>query len=193
MRKSLIILCLTLVGATSYGQFAKGTFTLGGQLGYEHATISPNDKTSLYNVNSFSASPEAGLFVIPNLMTGLLLSYGYSSFKPGEENQSASGKSTFNNYGGGVFVRYYRNYVFVEGRYELGSSKSKQEQISESKSNYSNAQLGIGYSFLISKEIAIEPKISYKLLSSGEDYENKSNVLAFTIGIRAYIDRSKAE
>ena len=194
MRKTIIILCLSLVGATAFGQFTKGTVTLGGQLGYEHTTLSPNDKAFLYTVNSFSIDPEVGIFFVPNLMTGILLSYGHSSLKPGIENQNASGKSIYNEYGAGVFVRYYYNYIFAEGRYELGRSKSEQEQINySSKSEYHDIHFGIGYSYLIGKEIAIEPKLSYKLLSSGESGENKSNVLAFTIGIRGFIARNRAQ
>lgn len=194
MRKSLTIICLMLLGTAGYSQFTKGTITLGGQLGYEHTTLSPNDKASLYTANSFSISPEAGIFFVPNLMTGLLISYGHTSFKPGKENQFSSGKSTSNSYGAGVFVRYYYNYFFGEGRYELGSNKNKQESSNfDSEIKYHNTQFGIGYSYLISKEIAIEPKLSYRLSASGDGDANKANVLAFTVGIRAYIDRNKAE
>lgn len=192
MRKSLIIASIMLVGLTSYGQFSKGTFTLGGELGYKHSTLNPNDKSLLYTVNSVSVSPEVGVFFIPNVMTGLLLSYGHTSFKPGNENQNSSGKSIYNNYGGGAFARYYYNYFFAEGRYEMGRYKSEQESIGyNSESKYQNAQFGIGYSLLLGKEIAVEPKLSYKLLKSGESGQDKSNELALTVSIRGFIARNR--
>lgn len=182
------------LAVASYGQFTKGTLTLGGELGYKHSTLNPNDKTLLYTVNSFSVSPEVGVFFVPNLMTGGLLSYGHSSFKPGKENQISSGESIYNSYGGGVFARYYYNYFFAEGRFELGKYKSEQESVSySSESEYHNVQFGIGYSLLLGKEIAVEPKLSYKLLTSGESGENKSNELAFTISIRGFIARNRVE
>lgn len=183
-----------LLAVASYGQFTKGTITIGGQMSYEHSTLNPNDKSLLYTLNSFSVSPEAGIFFIPNLMTAVLLSYGYWSLKPGKENQNSSGKSTYNNYGGGIFVRYYYNYFFAEGRFELGASKNEQESTSySSESKYHDVQFGIGYSYLISKEIAIEPKLSYKLLASRENAENEANVLALTVSIRGFIARNRAE
>ncbi|GMQ25668.1 hypothetical protein Aoki45_23500 [Algoriphagus sp. oki45] len=140
MKKIILTLMpFFLISITSFGQLEKGTFLLGGGLGYSSSSSQTEDDVSnileLTNL-AFSISPDFGYFFKSNWVLGLSLPI--SRFKrmsnlpgfAGIETHESSSKTT--NFGIAPFVRKYISVndflsFFLQAR--LGYNHSRTELI----------------------------------------------------------------
>jgi Autotransporter beta-domain len=190
MRNFIYLLVTMMCPLSLFGQFENGTYTLGGELRYQRAVTSPDNASSLVTTKLYSIRPEFGIFVVSNMQLGLSLFYSHSDSKPGSSN-TFSLKSSNQGYGGALSARYYFHYFFVEGRYEIGKNKFESGGNFSGESKAKNKIVSLGRAFLISKEVSIEPKLSYRIAEFGINGDTKSNALYFSVGINTYINKRR--
>lgn len=188
MKHQFALLFALGISYCALGQFGKSTFkntlTVGGDAQLSYKTYFPNDKSLAFTNFGISLSPDIGIFLTPELLTGFLVDYSYTKIKPKSGNISAS-PSRSHSIAAGVYLRYYYQKYFVEGRVFGGESTSGDEYTS-GDIEYYTLQIGIGKAIMISKQLAIEPKLSYNIDRFGRKADLKSNGFEFSIGIRNY-------
>jgi hypothetical protein len=174
-RTFFTLLILACASMSALAQFEQGKMLVGGNFGLEFSTSKSkyNNQTSTNGKStSFSLEPRFGYFVINNLVVGGELGLGLSSFKyDGEDDKWTSTAITI-----GPFVRYYfQPGIFVEGKYAIGTMKTKDDDfvgdVEEYKYSLSSVSLGAGYAYFLNENIALEPMIGFQ--SSGQ--KNKTN------------------
>ena len=154
----------------------KGVYILSGQVSYTSISVENVDGT----YNYLSIDPLFAYFVANNLAIGGTLRY---------YNQSHSGASA-TYWGIGPAIAYYINtgnvspFVMASYVYSSRSSSSMDDSSSES-----DIILGFGTDFFLSKNVSIQPLISYDMYSGsmGDVNFNDQNTLKFGIGIGVYI------
>ncbi|MDJ1501130.1 outer membrane beta-barrel protein [Xanthocytophaga agilis] len=181
-----------VAGRICYSQTDKGHFMVGGSIG----NLSfQNDYFGI------SFSPTVGYFVIDNLVTGLIPSFEYDSFKLPNGNKT---KST--SLGVGPFVRYY----FGEGKlkpllnasflYYKNTTKPGYSPVDPNdpvlekdhiiKQSYKFIQAGGGVAYFLSKSIAVEGIVNY---GHYMDYNilgsDKSNEVNISLGFQIFLGK----
>jgi hypothetical protein len=142
--KKLVLACSLLIGALTAGaQTEKNTLLLGGNIAFN----------STESVNSFSATPNIGVFVINNLAIGgefsLFTSEGYTSW------------------GVGPFARYYFGQN-PKGKPYLGASALI------GGADEADTEVGFGahggYAIFLNKSVALQLGVQYNRISEMDNF-----------------------
>ncbi len=162
MKKKMIIIAILLVfSITSFAQTEKGEFLLGGKVDFDRTTQLG------YKATSFSFAPEIGYFIAKNLAVGIGLDYERSNFS----SQKAITIAAM------PFARYY----FAEqGKFKFfgqagagyafrkmkGSTyRNRDYSYSSNKFTY---KAGLGASYFLTKNIALEGMLQYDNINYGK-------------------------
>lgn len=160
----------------------KGLFTLVAALGFFAASAQINQGAILVNaqsdLNFVSTSPDGGesysqfniglkggYFVIENLAVGAQLGY----YKHSEADDAST---SF-----GLFGRYY-----VNGKIILGAGFNANK---EGEASYTTIPLEAGYAAFITDNIAIEPVVTYELMTGDAEGSN----FGIGVGFSLYLNR----
>ena len=165
-RVSVTIIALFALFAAD-AQITKSSLLLGGNLGFQINTQKNISNGNEYDQRSFSFSPVVGKTVKENLVVGLQLSYTHAK----NEIASQTDVQTVNGYGGGVFVRKYKQikssdfYVFGEAGLDANFSSTKLETAlpaNKTESRYTSVNFGLtpGIAFAMSKRFHVETGLS---------------------------------
>jgi len=76
MKKLLLLAVVTVMGLTASAQTEKGSFVLGGSIGYYKDKYTPDNN----KLSSFNIAPSAGYFVADNIAVGLGLGYWQAKY-----------------------------------------------------------------------------------------------------------------
>jgi hypothetical protein len=206
---SLTALWLCLVTSSSLAQTSKGTFLLGGSLGFSsgHTTTVSNFSGSRKEKQStISLDPNVSYFVIDRLNLGVVTPFLYRWYKPDVSDQ----KTTYTSYSIGPLIRYYFPLgthwaIFPEASYSYGWTVTKGNSYSYVSGSYGprtfrgnarNLQGGLGLVYFLNPNIGVEGKFRYQ---SMRDTYNRSDLgldhadnhaFDFTIGLQVYLFRS---
>ena len=174
MKKITMLFLAWCVTAGAYAQFEKGTMLVGGSFGANFTTNKTKyDGNSTTNSKDVSVSfdPQFGIFVIDNLAVGGALGLSTSVYKQDDNDY----KYVTNEITIQPTARYYIDPgIFFQGRFILGSSKSKETDdgdVDEAKYNVTGWSLAAGYAYFLNDVVAIEPLIGF----GGKGYKNKDS------------------
>jgi opacity protein-like surface antigen len=172
VRKTLIALTLlfAFLPITSKSQHNK--FLVSGSIGfsitdtYHVRRFDSYGKTTLLVTNG---SVTFGYFVSEYFMIGASISHQYSSSK--YSSQYYSNSSTSTNTISPLFRKYFNSNLFGQVQVNLGVHTINYAQVPDSEYTTIDSAhktifglgAGIGYSFDLSKNISIEPKVLYQI------------------------------
>jgi hypothetical protein len=205
---SLAALWLCLAVSSSFAQTSKGTFLLGGALGfsrghtsaaYNYSATSSKEKQSTIGID-----PNVSYFVIDHLSVGLVTPLTYMWYKPDGADQ----KTTYTSYSVGPLIRYYFPLgshwaIFPEASYSYGWTVTKgyyyvsgdKVQVTY-RGNTRNLQGGLGLVYFLNPNIGVEGKFRYQSMRDtynrtdvGLDHVD-NNSFDFTIGMQVYLFRN---
>jgi len=136
-----------------------------------------------------------GYFIMNHLAIGIKTDILVYSRKHSFNLSTSSSEYKYNDLSFGPFIRYSTTLgLFFEGSGAIGLLN---DRISDDKTTWKNYSFsaGVGYSFFVSKSVAIEPAIKYKYLHrpsyEGEEDNEISNKLSFDIGFQIYLTTNK--
>lgn len=185
MNRTVITSLLALMMSSAYAQLEKGTFRLGGTMGFSSSTTSYSYSSTFlgsdYKVTSFSFNPNVSYFLVKQLSIGLALpcSIGKTS--------SGGADTNVNSFSAGPMIRYYFPFnkmaVFPEFQYTLGQQTNKGPVYSPStgtisdatiKSTLSMLRAGLGVTYFLNSNIGIEGMLYYSRNDNNYDGNNFS-------------------
>ncbi len=161
---SVIFLSMSqMLTAQTVGQ---GAWMLGGSAGFR----SENFKDSDVSITTIDFSPNIGYFIADDLAIGLAL---------GLNSTSIDGNSS-TDFGLGPFVRFYfADAIFGQVGASLGLGDDE----------FTDIELGIGYSWFVDNSVAIEPKLFYRIHNVKDVVPAvafDSSIFGLSIGIQAF-------
>jgi opacity protein-like surface antigen len=207
--KNIAITILVTLAMPAMAQIPKGTSTIGGSISIYHDKTEYNtdprftNASSEYSETAISFAPGYGYFVANNFCVGLNLSAGVELVKSTLSNGS-EGESNLRNLGLGPFVRYYLplnsklygygaagyNWLWHRGDSDSYSPYDNSWSSSKIKSNASNYNVGLGLSYFINPNTAVEGGLQFTHINES-DSENATNTLALNIGFRIFLRKSE--
>ncbi|MBV1924136.1 MAG: autotransporter outer membrane beta-barrel domain-containing protein [Flavobacteriaceae bacterium] len=200
MKNSLLLFFLIFSLQTMFSQETeestnptdKGHYIVDGSVYFSTNNSTSESDGYKSETDSFSMglSPKAAYFVIDRLAIGLEASVGFTDF---EHTNSEGTKYSSNSRHIliGPFMRYYlSNGLFGQASLGFGTTKSKQDDFEDNKSDSFRSQIGIGYAFFIGPQVSIEPLVSYHFNKTTHDISNRestSNGFRLGAGFTIYI------
>ncbi|AYB29480.1 outer membrane beta-barrel protein [Chryseolinea soli] len=203
---SLTALWLCLAVSSSMAQTSKGTFLLGGSLGFSsgHSTSTYDylSTPSKQKQSTISLAPNVSYFVIDRLSIGIVTPLSYTQYKREDIDQ----KTTYRSYSIGPLIRYYfplgshwaifpeasYSYGWMEtmGHYSINGDVFRQTF----RGNARNLQGGLGLTYFLNPNIGLEGKFRYQSMRdtynhAGLDHVD-NNSFDFTIGVQVYLFRN---
>ena len=168
--KNFLKFTFTLIAFVSMSQMlsaqavGQGVWMLGGSAGFQSESLKDVDgsETTLF------LNPNVGYFIADDLAIGLNL--GFTSI-----SSDAFDASYFSL---GPFVRFYfADAIFAQAGVNLGLGDDE----------FTEFQVGVGYSWFLSDGVAIEPMLFYR--SHGVDDPGiDSSVFGLSIGVQAFVN-----
>ncbi|OEK00157.1 hypothetical protein BFP97_00880 [Roseivirga sp. 4D4] len=145
MKKTVLLLAMTLVSSFAFGQIQKGDVQLGGSLNYSNFEAGGQETTN------FRLVPRAALFLSDNTSLGVSLGY---------EDQSSGGIET-NQFFFGVYARFHKSvsdkfYLFLQPDVSFGSGTTNPLGNQEFDLNSFNFGLMPGMMYFLSEKIALD-------------------------------------
>ena len=207
-----LLLCSCFMNIASYGQTSKGSFLLGGSMGFSsntNTTYATNSASSEDKSFSITAQPSISYFIIDRLAVGLITPYSYSRTKY-EPVQDLDVKLTIKTYSVGPTLRYYfplgnQWAIFPEVSYSYGwiwgstpyfSAFVPTPTVTYVKSTEKTRIFlgGVGLVYFLNQSIGVEGRAYYQnqrstydgdlgIRSSDEPYFN------FSLGVQIYFAR----
>ena len=169
--KNLLTLALVVFGCMSLSAQAvnQGAWMVGGSAGFSSTKVKDADEsTTIINL-----SPNLGYFIADDLAIGLGVDLTSVSFG-GESNTS---------FGLGPFVRFYfADAIFAQAGVNLGLGDNE----------FTEFEVGVGYSWFVSNDVAIEPILFYNSHSVDGDFGDFST-FGLAIGVQAFAHRDAME
>lgn len=169
MKKRFIILLLLLFGSSIlFAQVEKGKWFVAGysNLGLDigkNKSKTGGTTTENYKYSDFYFSPEAGYFVIDQLVTGLFLDFERYTEKYDDGDKDFDTKIII-----GPFIRYYimeykKLWPYAEGRVGFGSEKYTNSYNSDYKPKwtYFTTKLGAGATYFVTNHVGIDLFLGY--------------------------------
>lgn len=149
-----------MILAQAVGQ---GAWMVGGSASFSSTKLKDANESS----TEFILNPNLGYFIADDLAIGLGLTL--------DSDSPAIGEST-TNFALGPFIRFYFvDAIFAQAGLGLGLGDLE----------YTDIDLGIGYSWFLNNSVAIEPRLFYKI--HGEDGDaNDANTFGLSVGIQAF-------
>ena len=171
--KKIIAVSLFIFASNLFAQSAisKGSYTIGGSIGYTNTSIDGNSDSHSY----FYFNPSCGYFFINNFYTGLSLSYTHTSY----------GATTENTIGLGPSIRYY--FAVEKLNPFLGISYSYNKS-TYGNDEYSNTEFTLsgGADYFVNSFFAIEGSINYSFINYKYPpeifYDSETSGKIFNIG-----------
>jgi outer membrane protein W len=203
----------------SFGQTSKGSFLLGGSMGF-----TTNTNTSygmLYGINggpyetkffSITAQPSVSYFIIDRLAVGLITPYSYSRTKS-KNSLDIEMKSTTKTYSVGPTVRYYfplgsQWAIFPEVSYSYGWTWNKVPDLTLGNPDpvwtyrkwtdkTRSFQGGVGLVYFLNQSVGVEGKAFYRTQHTTYDNRLDPNgttssdepYFNFSLGVQIYFSR----
>lgn len=212
MNKLCLLLLFSLVSflfATKVNaQTDRGSFMIGGELGFSTATstvtatVNGNSTTSpASNASQFNIAPSIGYFFANNFAVGIGVDYTLNLLTK-EEERRLNSDLLF-----GPFVRYYVPFgddkaLFFEADFGYGNSANSTKNNSGANQNILTHvfALGVGPGFTIfsNDAIGIEALAKYNFISSNTIFEagrqdvtsaSITNAFDFSVGLQVYLTR----
>lgn len=205
--KSIITIAISAFALTTTAQTEKGTFLLGGSIGYSSNKNKSASQSTSTKSDFITISPKIGYFVGNNFAIGTRLDYTTSK-NMYRNSDYANGSNAFSSsektdrYGISPFARYYvsltealKFYGELEMLFEKGKSKRISDNGTSSSSPYKfntyRPALSPGLVFFPSKKWAIEfsfPLMSFERRTYSEMSEGnfKSNTNSFDFGLNTF-------
>lgn len=181
MKKTILIILVSIVALTMYSQTEKGTLVMGTELQfYNRADVNTSSDYSS-NQTNINTSPHIGYFIANNLEIGvfyLLSNYKYNN----EYNSSSSGYSTIskeNTHLFGINSKYHKQiynglYLFNEIKAGYGFVNNESEKTNNSYYNNAyyvetstqegfciSSELYFGFEYYIKNRFGIELKFKF--------------------------------
>lgn len=208
---ALAVLCLCLLGPVVHAQTEKGSFLLGGSLGFSSGKTKYNYSSSSFNSESkstsFSISPSISYFVIDQLAVGIITPFSYTKVKSDDLH------STSTSYSIGPIVRYYfplgdQWAVFPEVAYSYGwtwtnspyfvptTGEIEHLQVNGTTSNF---QGGVGLVYFLNQSIGIEGKVYYLSRNDSDERGERTGTILtstdqsyihFNVGLQIYFAKN---
>ena len=158
---SLLFVCSLVVSTRA--QINKDAIWLGGQLAYNQSSEKALGSSTTNKTTGFYINPAIGKAVKENLVVGISVSYSHSKNKTGSTTNS-----TFNSYGGGVFIRKYvpvisNLYLFGDARVNVSRGIEKGYASSGNlKNKYWDIAISAtpGIAYAVTKNIQIESGVN---------------------------------
>ncbi len=150
MKKTVLLLAMTLVSSIAFGQIQKGDIQLGGNINYSN-TEAPGFESSIFQLN-----PRGALFL--NNTTSLGLNLGYLS----NTTDQGVGENKLSTFSLGAFVRFHKNvsdrfYFFLEPSVGFGTGTQENPAFANDFDvNTFNINLVPGILYFLSDKIALE-------------------------------------
>ena len=174
--KNLVKITLSLVAFLCLSQVIsaqavnQGAWMLGGSGGFESRSFKDIDGSE----TTIRFAPNVGYFIADDLAIGLSLNI---------ENISPLVGDSGTNFGLGPFVRFYfADAIFAQAGLNLGLGDNE----------FTEFQVGVGYSWFVDNSVAIEPMLFYRS-HSVDDPGVDASVIGLSIGIQAFVDRVGVE
>ncbi|EAY30655.1 outer membrane beta-barrel protein [Microscilla marina] len=179
MKKLTLLVVLIFVALNLQAQnnhYAKGRWMLGGNIAFVNATFENtiNGVTTSSTQNVFNISPQVGYFITPGFALTLNTDFNFSnvantvSLQPGVRG-------------------YVVKDLFLAGRVGWGQTNVKDSNTEVSNFNW---QVGVGYSFFLAPNVALEPGLYYQYTrdtNSVSSSENVSRVINLGLGLRVFL------
>ncbi len=199
--KKLLLIITILTAVASYGQFTKGTRTVG--INIANMNFSANNSSfdpesggsssSTTNNLNFSISPSMGWFMSEKLLVGGLINLNFfnSKYDAGRNNNAKNNDVTF---GLGVFGRYYLGaggfMPFLQASAGAGFGSGKETGLStitvpggtekyttERKGILNlNAGIGGGLTKMVNKNVGFDLGLNYNFISSSYNYSRVGEI-----------------
>ena len=201
MKKILLLSVFLTVGAiySSNAQLSKGDFMFGSDLG---SGLVNTGSSGLFGFNfglnegagyNVGISPKAGYFIDDNLLLGGIVNVGFSK---SAENNGVSTKTTV--YGVQALSRYYlrpgeagidnltnSGRFFLEGNAGIAGINVKDGPTT----NGFAFGVGPGYSYFVSRTVALETTVKYNGLVGGGN-TTYQNGIGLNLGIQVFLSSS---
>lgn len=162
MKKGLFTLVAALGFFAASAQINQGAILVNAKSDLSFVSSSPDGGDSF---NEFNIGLKGGYFVIENLAVGAQLGY----YKHSEADDAST---SF-----GLFGRYYVNGKIILG---AGFNSNKSGDFS-----YTSIPLEAGYAAFITDNIAVEPVVTYELVSGDMEGSN----FGIGVGFSLYLNR----
>ena len=168
MKKVFLIAALSAISFAGFSQTSKGTWLVGGDVGFSSSKYGEAKMTQI------AVLPEAGYFVINNLVVGMAVKVSTAT-----SNSGASGAADLKSSSAyfGPYVQYYfaslgkNAKLYGSGIFAFGSSKQG--------SNASVQETGWGFSagpaFFLNKNVSLEIGIGYTTAKLKGDTESSNS------------------
>lgn len=187
MRKILIALCLiTGIFSNSFSQterpITKGHFMVGGLVSFDWKSteIHFDDFTGTQKQIVFEFSPNFAYYILNKFAVGLQTSSTFEKFKETDGHIDKIRSIAFLPY-----LRYYMYAgLFGEAAFGYGFKKMKDD-----KATNVSYKISCGYSFFLSKQVGLEPIVSYTFGNQGYsdiDYKSKVNDLKISLSLQVF-------
>jgi hypothetical protein len=194
--KIVLLVSMVFLLTTTYGQFEKGRMLVGGTALFsitKDKSRSGNTTTVNGTNVTFGLSPQFGYFVMDNLAVGGVFSFQTSAYSPRVDTDYSYSSTRISI---GPFARYYFDPgIFVHVGLGVGSQSSHSELGNNtSKNTYglTELKLGAGYAFFLTKNVALEPMITYetaatRLADSNPKIRNVEGGIYLRAGLQVYL------
>lgn len=163
-----ILLVLTCLGYSQHTD--KGVYILSGQASYTTTSVENDDD----NYNYIAIDPLFAYFVADNIAIGGTLLYYNQSY----------GNNSMSGFGIGPAIAYYFNAgnisPFIMGSFVYSSVSI--DGVDDSSSE-TNIIIGLGTDFFLSKNVSIQPMISYDMYSGSRGDIDFSDQKTFKLGV----------
>ncbi|MQP23752.1 outer membrane beta-barrel protein [Flavobacterium sp. LMO8] len=143
--------------AKTFG-FAKGDMFVEGNINF--STVKEDLGNGFEDTaNSFNFNPKAGYFLTDKIALGVELGVGSSKLE--ESSPGGSDESTSNNFGAGVFARYYfldlgqRFKTYTEAGLGFGSRKWETNGVETQKDSNFGLGIDLGIQYFVTPKMAI--------------------------------------
>ena len=160
-----LVAFLSLSDSLSAQTVGQGAWMVGGSAGFR----SINYKDSDLSVTQIDLSPNLGYFIADDLAIGV-------NFRL--TSTSTDGNST-TDFGLGPFVRYYfASALFAQLGADLGIGDNE----------FTDLELGVGYSWFVDNSVAIEPKLFVRLhnVKDTNPVDFDATIFGLSVGVQAF-------
>jgi outer membrane protein len=193
MKKITLFAIAMFATLGAFAQFNKGRMLVGGSSEFstnKNKEKDGNTTTTNSTQTSFSLSPNFGYFVIDQLAVGASLGFGVDKWNDKSGGDFDNSTTSFQI---APFVRYYLPVgVFFQGRFGVGTQKTKfdNDNFGERKYNNSGLSLSAGYVIFLNDYVALEPELGYRTSKSKEKDSDEKDIdsgLFLRIGFQIYL------
>lgn len=175
---SVVIALLSSTLVLAQNPLKRGVYRLGGSVSFYISDEEYENVKNNYTV--FSFEPTFGYFVTDNISLFSQIGFNYSENESSYNNgPKYKGYSRF--YSIGASVRYYFNAEKFIPFLGIGAEYLKNSSDYEGK----RANISCGINYFLSKEVALEPYLSYTVLRGS--MEQKSSIFRFGVSINYYL------